>query len=179
MADPKGKWDLEIHMPEDRMGHIARAINALHRDPANKDKNLPVSYIVATNPGASREGVVTDVQKIAEVRGDEGNVVLVRVAIEQRRPGRGRDSPRRDGQRESRLRLGVGRLRLVPRRYFVRPVADLVPSVVSVPRVVADRGWRRRTERSHQAHIVRSRGVRRLCETSFKTSGRLPPRLAF
>lgn len=81
VADPKGKWDLEIHMPEDRMGHIARTINALHRDPANKDKNLPVSYIVATNPGASRQGVVTDVQKIAEVRGEEGNVVLVRVAI--------------------------------------------------------------------------------------------------
>jgi multidrug efflux pump subunit AcrA (membrane-fusion protein) len=83
VADPKGKWDLEIHMPEDRMGHIARARNALHSDAEHAKDDLSVSYILATNPGVSRKGTVTDVQSIAEVRGEEGNVVLVRVAIDK------------------------------------------------------------------------------------------------
>ena len=28
VANPEGDWELDLHMPEDRMGHIARARNA-------------------------------------------------------------------------------------------------------------------------------------------------------
>jgi multidrug efflux pump subunit AcrA (membrane-fusion protein) len=74
VADPAKDWELEIHMPEDRMGHIANARREIAPD-------LKVTYILATNPGTSYEGKIKEVHRSAEVRGDEGNTVLVRVAI--------------------------------------------------------------------------------------------------
>jgi hypothetical protein len=42
---------------------------------------LRVSYILATEPGTTRYGTVTEIQRSAEVRGDEGVTVLIKVAI--------------------------------------------------------------------------------------------------
>jgi multidrug efflux pump subunit AcrA (membrane-fusion protein) len=85
LADPSGPWELELHVPEDRMGHIARAAQAA-------DEPLIVTYILATHPGESHQGQITEMQSAAEVRGDEGNTVLVRVAVNKQqlpdlRPG--------------------------------------------------------------------------------------------
>ena len=46
-------------------------------------EHLPVKYITATNPGATHEGTVKDIHRSAEVRGEEGNTVLIRVAIDK------------------------------------------------------------------------------------------------
>ena len=86
VADPNSNWELELHMPEERIGHIAAAAEAF------KPEKLKVSYILATEPGKAHDGEVEEIGKIAEVKGDEGNVVLVRVAINkddipERRPG--------------------------------------------------------------------------------------------
>ncbi len=85
VADTNGPWRLEIDMPEDRMGPVARADNELKNDPDRPDtiKGVPVSYILATSPGQSRQGTLTEIARLADVKGDEGNVVLLHVAIDK------------------------------------------------------------------------------------------------
>ena len=77
VANPAGSWELEIHMPEDRMSHVARAWNG------RGDDGLQVSYILATAPSDEHKGVVRDVYESAEVRGEEGNGVQLRVDINE------------------------------------------------------------------------------------------------
>ncbi len=77
VADPTQDWDLEIKMTEDRMGHIMRAIEE------QGTHELDVEYIVATDPGVTRWGKIREIQSIAEVAGEEGNIVLIRVKIDK------------------------------------------------------------------------------------------------
>ena len=42
-----------------------------------------MTYILATDPGTNFHGTVSEVAESAEVRGDEGNTVLVKVAIDK------------------------------------------------------------------------------------------------
>jgi multidrug efflux pump subunit AcrA (membrane-fusion protein) len=44
---------------------------------------LKVSYILATEPGTKHFGTVKEIHRSAEVRGDEGNTVLIKVAIDK------------------------------------------------------------------------------------------------
>jgi biotin carboxyl carrier protein len=76
IADPTGHWELEVYMPEYRMGHIADA------DAQSPDK-LPVTFFLATNPQEKLQGLVEHVDTSAEVRGESGNTVLVRVSFDQ------------------------------------------------------------------------------------------------
>ena len=78
VADPNGPWQLELHMAEDRMGHIARAEQLVEK----QHEKLPVTYILATEPGTSRHGEVKEIQQVAEVRGEEGNTVLIKVGVD-------------------------------------------------------------------------------------------------
>lgn len=45
------------------------------------EDRLRVSYILATDPATTRYGYVDDMHLTAEVRGEEGNTVLIKVAI--------------------------------------------------------------------------------------------------
>jgi hypothetical protein len=63
-------------MGEDRMGFINDAL-------AKFDGKLTVKYITATNPGVTHVGTVKEIHQTAEVRGEEGNTVLLRVAIDK------------------------------------------------------------------------------------------------
>ena len=76
IADPRGDWEVELKMDEDRMGHIAEARQELGKD-------LPVTYYVATDPGDEHEGHVKEVHSSAEARAEQGNTVLVKVAIDK------------------------------------------------------------------------------------------------
>ncbi|MDP6721426.1 MAG: HlyD family efflux transporter periplasmic adaptor subunit [Pirellulaceae bacterium] len=76
IVDPMGAWELELNMPERRMGHISRAA----RDSQNR---LRVTFVLSSHPGLEFEGRVTDIHRTAEVQGDEGNSVLIRVAIDK------------------------------------------------------------------------------------------------
>ncbi|MGA2619190.1 MAG: HlyD family efflux transporter periplasmic adaptor subunit [Thermoguttaceae bacterium] len=78
VANPDGPWQLELHMAEDRMGHIVRAEQQAVAGP---DKPLPVSYILATEPGTTRQGAIQEIQQAAEVHGEEGNTVLIKVSM--------------------------------------------------------------------------------------------------
>jgi hypothetical protein len=81
VADKTGPWELEINMPDDRLGHVNRA--AAEAKAAGRD--LMVDYILATDPGTRHSGSVKEIHEQAEVRGDEGNTVLVRVTIDPSR----------------------------------------------------------------------------------------------
>jgi multidrug efflux pump subunit AcrA (membrane-fusion protein) len=81
VADKTGPWELEIKMPDDRLGHVNRA--AAEAKAAGKE--LIVDYILATDPGTRHRGSVKEIHEQAEVRGDEGNTVLVRVTIDPSR----------------------------------------------------------------------------------------------
>ncbi|MGA2798181.1 MAG: HlyD family efflux transporter periplasmic adaptor subunit [Thermoguttaceae bacterium] len=57
----------------------ARLAALAAREP--EDDRLRVSYILATEPGTYRTGTVAEIETSAEVRGDEGVTVLIKVAI--------------------------------------------------------------------------------------------------
>jgi hypothetical protein len=77
IADPSKDWELEVLMPEKRMGHLAKARSQ------TKGK-LPVTFFLATNPADQMQGQVEMDELSAEVRGDSGNTVLVRVSFDQK-----------------------------------------------------------------------------------------------
>lgn len=76
VAEPALEWELELNMPEDRMGHIRRAQDKLG------DK-LSVSYILATDPGKTHLGTVKEVALASDVKAEEGVTVLVRVEVDK------------------------------------------------------------------------------------------------
>jgi len=78
VADKTGPWELEVHMPDDRLGHVNRAYAAARE----AGRELEVDYILATDPGTRHQGTVREIHEQAEVRGDHGNTVLVRVTID-------------------------------------------------------------------------------------------------
>lgn len=49
------------------------------------DHRMEVDYILATEPGTTRHGKITEIHRSAEVRGEEGNTVLIKVAIDKRK----------------------------------------------------------------------------------------------
>jgi len=76
VVDPADRWELQIEMPESRMGHVARARREI-------GDNLPVTFVLATHPGEEYSGAVSEVHTAANVTDDEGSTVLVRVAIDK------------------------------------------------------------------------------------------------
>ena len=68
-------------MPDDRLGHVNHA--AAEAREAGRD--LTVDYILATDPGTRHHGTVKEIHEQAEVRGEEGNTVLVRITIDPSR----------------------------------------------------------------------------------------------
>ncbi len=59
---------------------LSARLAALPVDDADDDQ-MQVAYILATEPGTTHYGTVEEVQRSAEVRGEEGNTVLIKVAI--------------------------------------------------------------------------------------------------
>lgn len=84
VADPTKSWQIELRMPENRLGHIVDAQRAL--DEASRAAGAPaeplrVEYQLATDPGTTYEGTVREIHLGAELRGEEGNTVLIKVAV--------------------------------------------------------------------------------------------------
>jgi hypothetical protein len=75
VADPEGPWQLELRMPEGQVGHVLQSQQEL-------GEQLQVDYNLATDPGTERTGRVVEVHRAAEVRGEEGSTVLVKVTLD-------------------------------------------------------------------------------------------------
>jgi hypothetical protein len=81
VADKTGPWELELKMPDDRLGHVNRA----WQEARSGNRDLVVDYILATDPGTRHRGIVEEIHEQAEVHGEDGNAALVRVRVD---PGR-------------------------------------------------------------------------------------------
>lgn len=83
IADPASDWEVEIDVPEAKMGHVVRQLESLRRD--NPQAELEVTFILAThtNPEDKLRGRVTKIHTSAEVSGDSGNTVRMTVAFDQ------------------------------------------------------------------------------------------------
>lgn len=79
IADPSGEWIVEVDMPERRLGHISEALRE------SEDGTLDVTFFLATTTEKTFSGKLTNanVASSAEVRGEEGNTVLLRVIFDQ------------------------------------------------------------------------------------------------
>ncbi|MBN1591065.1 MAG: HlyD family efflux transporter periplasmic adaptor subunit [Pirellulales bacterium] len=75
VADTEGPWYVELMMPDDRMGQIVQAQKDFGDD-------LPVTFILATEPGVKHEGRIKEIDWSAEVHDEKGNTVLIKVDIE-------------------------------------------------------------------------------------------------
>lgn len=75
IRDLEGDYELHLRMPEQDMGHVVQARHDL--EPA-----LPVEYILAVNPGEPLHGAIAEVDEAAEVHGEEGNTVRIKVRID-------------------------------------------------------------------------------------------------
>jgi multidrug efflux pump subunit AcrA (membrane-fusion protein) len=65
---------------EAKNGEVAAKLQAIPLG-AEPDDRLNVSYILATDPSTTHWGKVKEMHRSAEIRGDEGNTVLIKVAI--------------------------------------------------------------------------------------------------
>jgi multidrug efflux pump subunit AcrA (membrane-fusion protein) len=85
VADPTTAWELQIDVPEAKMGHIWRQLRALHEEDSNAE--LEVTFILAThvNPEDKLVGTIDpkDIQPSVEVGGETGNTVRMTVHFEQ------------------------------------------------------------------------------------------------
>jgi len=81
IADTSSPWELEIFIPEAKMGHIVERLQKLQeKDPAAQ---LEVEFVLATHTGEPIHGVVEKIDTSAEVHGEEGNTVRMRVSFPQ------------------------------------------------------------------------------------------------
>jgi hypothetical protein len=79
LANPDGPWELELYVPERRLKHML----AVQKQPLRSDERPPLDVVFAlsSHPAAEFRGTVVEIEQTAEVRGDEGNTILVRVAV--------------------------------------------------------------------------------------------------
>jgi multidrug efflux pump subunit AcrA (membrane-fusion protein) len=77
LVAPEGDWEVEVRLPEDRLGHVVEAQRGTK-------PQLDVTFATATEPGKEYRGTIASVGLAAEPHGEEGNVVRVRTAIDKR-----------------------------------------------------------------------------------------------
>jgi multidrug efflux pump subunit AcrA (membrane-fusion protein) len=77
VADLSGRWELEVLMPDSKMGPINRAYKAAQE----KGEDLIVQFVLMSDTDTTHQGWVKKIGESAEPRGDEGNVVPITVEI--------------------------------------------------------------------------------------------------
>jgi hypothetical protein len=75
LANPDGPWELELYLPERRLAHLQRI--------AAEQQAPEATFVLSSHPGQTFRGRVVEVEQAAEVRGDDGNTVIVRVAVDK------------------------------------------------------------------------------------------------
>lgn len=78
LADTAGPWEVRLFLPEKRLAHLDTAMAA-----TRQDSPVEVAFMLSTHPGREFVGHVVEVERTAEVHEDQGNTLLVRVAIDK------------------------------------------------------------------------------------------------
>jgi multidrug efflux pump subunit AcrA (membrane-fusion protein) len=83
IADPSQDWELELELPEAKMGHVVRHLRELREQDPNAQ--LEVTFILATHPDPDDKlkGRVVNIHGSAEVNDESGNTVRMTVAFDQ------------------------------------------------------------------------------------------------
>ena len=81
IADTSSPWELEIFVPEAKMGHVIKRNQELKKDDPNA--RLEVTFILATHTAEKITGHVEKIDTSAEVHGEDGNTVRMRVSFPQ------------------------------------------------------------------------------------------------
>lgn len=79
VADWDGPWRLEVLVPDHHIGFVRDAEQQLEE----YQGALPVEFILKNDPGTKRRGTMTEVDLAAEVHGEDGNSVRVKVAVDK------------------------------------------------------------------------------------------------
>lgn len=79
VADWDGPWRLEVLVPDHHIGFVRAAEQQLKE----YEGALPVEFILKNDPGTKRRGTMTEVDLAAEVHGEDGNSVRVKVAVDK------------------------------------------------------------------------------------------------
>jgi hypothetical protein len=77
IADLAEPWKLELLMPEKRIGHVLKYQKKLEET----NQKLQVDFVFASRPNERHLGEVVSIHERAEVRGQDGNTVLIRVNL--------------------------------------------------------------------------------------------------
>jgi len=81
IADSSSRWELEIYVPEAKMGHLVEYLQKLRED--DPEAQLEVSFILATHSAVHLEGRIEQIDTSAEVQGESGNTVRMKVSFLQ------------------------------------------------------------------------------------------------
>ena len=78
VADPSGAWELELHVPEDRMGHVTLAAQELP-----PGERLPVTFMLKSEPGVEYRGEVVEIHQRTDLYENVGNAVQMKVRLDK------------------------------------------------------------------------------------------------
>ncbi|MCL2118028.1 MAG: HlyD family efflux transporter periplasmic adaptor subunit [Planctomycetaceae bacterium] len=80
IADLSQPWELELLMPEKRIGHVLNYKQILD---AKYQESLEVSFVLASAPSERHWGEVESIHERAEVRGQDGNTVMIKIRLKE------------------------------------------------------------------------------------------------
>lgn len=75
IVGPDTQWEIELEMPERRVGHLFKAFR-------DSKEPLQVSFSLVSDPGREFVGKVVDINRNLEVKSDDGNTATVRVKFD-------------------------------------------------------------------------------------------------
>lgn len=75
---PDAEWELELYMPERKIGHVLR-----FQKQSKKDASQRVTYVLQSDPHVVHEGLVRSIETTTNVNRDEGANVRILVDIDE------------------------------------------------------------------------------------------------
>lgn len=76
LVDPAGAWELEIRLPEDRLGAVLDAQRSA-------DAKLAITFLSATDPGREFTAVLREVAPAAEPHDEEGTIIRLHADLDK------------------------------------------------------------------------------------------------
>jgi hypothetical protein len=76
VVDESGEWVIELEMLEKKFGHLSKATTVFEED-------LKVTFVLASLPNEKFSGSLISYDQKADVRGENGNVILLRIKFDK------------------------------------------------------------------------------------------------